>query len=179
MEKMLPSDPAYAMVAELFGRTLDRKWITDLFRVINPSLQILFEACRARMQKEGRLVRTTVDVNQKDVGANEALCWHATPRAAAGSIVRSGFDISKAGSATGTALGIGIYVSPFAAFSDGYSQEDSSSKRCMLLCRVLLGDTTGRDSRSDGSKNPSQYVVNREMQVLPSYVLYYEVPRKQ
>lgn len=173
MEKVPPSDPAYGMVVELFGKTLDRKWITDIFRVSNPPMQILFEACRSRMQKEGRLIGT--GKTQKDVGANERLLFHATPRAAAGGIVREGFDASRAGSAFGTALGPGIYVSPFASFSHGYSKTDSSDKRCMLLCRVLLGDDTGRDSKSDGATKPNQYVVRREQQILPHYIIYYQV----
>ena len=173
MDKVASSDPAYKMVLDLFGKTLKREWVTDIFRVSNPPMQMLFEACKARMEKEGRLVKKDKDP-QVDVGANEQLCFHATARAAAGSIIRSGFDVSRAGSAFGTALGAGIYVSPFASFSHTYSCEDSSSKRCMILCRVLLGDTTGRDSRSDGHTMPSQYCVRREQQVLPQWVIYYQ-----
>lgn len=168
MDKVTSADPAYTMVLDLFGKTLKREWVTDIFRVSNPPMQMLFEACKARMEKEGRLVK------KDDVGANEQLLFHATARASAGAIVRSGFDVSRAGSAFGAALGIGIYVSPFATFSHCYSCEDSSSKRCMLLCRVLLGDTTGRDSRSDGMAAPNQYCVKREQQVFPQFVLYYQ-----
>lgn len=42
----------------------------------------------------------------------------------------------------------------------------------MLLCRVLLGDTMGRDSCSDAAE--AQYCVKREQQVLPQFVLYYQ-----
>ena len=167
MEKVAAADPALATVRGLFAKTLDAGWITDVYRVSNPALQVLFEACAARLAKEGRRV------GAKEVGANEALLWHSTARAAAGAIIREGFDIRRAGSAFGTALGIGIYLSPHAAFSHRYSKEDSSSRRCVLLCRVLLGDTTGRDSKSDGQAAPDQYVVGRECQILPSYCVYY------
>lgn len=168
---MAKSDPAYEMVATLFHRTMPKATITDMYRIVNPPLQVLFEACKARMVKEGRFVGN--GKNQRDLGANEIMAFHATTRAAAGGIIRSGFDLSKAGSAFGTALGTGIYVSPFASFSHGYSSEDTSATRSMLLCRVLLGDTAGRDSKSDGSATPSQYVVRREMQCLPSFLLHY------
>jgi hypothetical protein len=174
MEKVVSSDPTYKTVLDLFGKTLKREWVTDIFRVSNPPMQMLFEACKARMEKEGRLIKKDRGI-QVDVGANEQLCWHSTSRAASGSIVRSGFDVSRAGSAFGTALGIGIYVSPYASFSHGYSKEDSSSKRCMILCRVLLGDTTGRDSISDSV--PNQYCIKREQQVLPQFVLHYQTDK--
>lgn len=168
MERVASTHPDCVMAVALFGKTSPANWVTEVYRVSNPPLQALFEACRARMAKEGRRL------GSKDVGANEIQAWHATPRAAAGGIIREGFNVSRAGSAAGTVLGIGIYVAPNSSFSHMYSREDATSKRCMILCRVLLGDTSGRDSVTDGAASPAQYCVRRECQVMPQFVLYYQ-----
>jgi hypothetical protein len=156
-----------ALVRE-FGKTMAGATVVDVFRVENSALAAIYGACRARMTREGRTIKAAA------VGANEAFpLWHATSRAAAGAIVREGFDAHRAGQAHGTALGAGIYVARDARFSDGYAKPDPRGTCAMLACRVLLGDTGGRDSRSDGAASPMQYSVHREQQVLPAFVVYY------
>lgn len=161
-------DPEYGEILNAFGATMDAGKVHDIFRVENPALKAVHEACRERMERSGRRRR-----GGKEVGANEKRLFHATTRAAAGSIVREGFDAHRAGQAHGAALGPGIYVATDASFSHGYSSEDSVGTRAMFVCSVLLGDTSGRDSRSDGAARPSQYAVHREQQVLPTHLLYY------
>lgn len=168
MERVPALDPKREQVLARFHASMpESEWaVTDIFRVVNPALQALFEAARERMDRKARGGRGAGEA------AGERLLWHSTARAAAGAICQEGFDIRRAGSYAGTALGVGIYVAREARFSHHYSREDSTCKRCMLLCRTLLG-TPGLDSKSDGARAPSQYVVGRECQVLPAFCLYY------
>jgi Poly(ADP-ribose) polymerase catalytic domain len=176
----------YAEVHGAFSATMKTATVCGIFRVENPALRAVYEACRERMDKEGRLAsdprRTRVarkgaaaPDDPRNVGANEKRLFHATTRAASGAIVREGFDAHRAGQAHGAALGPGIYVATDASFSHGYSSEDSVGMRAMFVCSVLLGDTSGRDSRSDGAARPAQYAVHREQQVLPTHVIHYRI----
>jgi poly [ADP-ribose] polymerase 7/11/12/13 len=132
--------------------------VRQIYRVENRALQSVHEACRLRLEKE-----------RPEKGANMRHLFHATTRAAAGAIVREGFDAHRAGQAHGAALGPGIYVATRASFSHGYSSEDSGGMRAMFLCSVLLGEPE-RNSRSSGGE---QFVVYRECQVLPSFLIMY------
>lgn len=165
--RLAPADPEYADVLAAFGAplagfaggTLAAANVRNIYRVENPALRAVYEACRERMDKEGR----------RGPGANEKRVFHATTRAAAGSIVREGFDVHRAGKAHGTALGVGIYVANDAMFSHGYSSEDSVGARAMFVCQALLG-AAGRNSKSSGG----QHVVFREQQVLPTHLIHYD-----
>jgi len=188
--------PEYADIAGAFGETMDAGKVRAIYRVDNPALRAIYEACRERMNKEGRCGNSTpkpaglpmnprirrggvavVGVapdDPRNVGANEKRLFHATTRFASGAIVREGFDAHRAGQANGVALGPGIYVATDASFSHRYSSEDSVGTRVMLVCSVLLGDTSGRDSRCDSGARPAQYAVHREQQVLPTHVVIYD-----
>lgn len=164
VSRLKPTDVEYETIASKFGKSVEAKWIQELCRLDNPPLRAIFEACKARMEKEGR---------SGGVGANEALLFHATARAACGAIMREGFDMRRNGSAHGQAYGPGAYFAATAAISHGYSRIDGRNQRCMLLCRVLLGDTSGRDSVAAPSE---VFVVNREQQILPTYMIIYADP---
>jgi hypothetical protein len=166
LEKLEPSDSDYKKISAKFQMTVKHK-ITDIFRISNPPLQILFESVAARMAKEGRFIDAS---KRKNVGANEQLLFHSTSRAAAGGIIREGFDIRRSGAAHGQVLGPGIYLSPNASTAHFYSAADSIAKRSMLVCRALLGDTGGRDSVMSGD----EYCVSRECQVLPVWLIHYQ-----
>lgn len=158
------SDAEHRTVAEKFGKTINPKCILSIYRVDNPPLKGIFEACKSRMEKETRYFEG------KDIGANEKLLFHATTRAACGGIVREGFDMRRGGQAHGQAHGPGAYFAADAYVSHGYSKLDGRSQRCMLLCRVLLG-ATGRDSKASGGI----FVINREQQLLPTYMIIYKI----
>lgn len=162
--KVETTNPEYASVADKFMESMKTSAIQSIYRVENPALKAVHEACRARMTKETRIV------HGKDVGANEKLVFHGTTREAAGSIIREGFDTHRAGSAHGTAYGAGIYVGTEARVSVTYCKPDSTGTATMFLCSALLGDTTGRDSQS----GPNLFVVYREQQVLPLYIIYFK-----
>lgn len=179
----------HAEIREAFGATMPTAVLCGIYRVENPALRAIYEACRERMNREGRQdggrsggrsgsrrrePRGAAPDDPKNVGANERRLFHATTRAASGAIVREGFDAHRAGQAHGAVLGAGIYVATNAAFSHAYSSEDAAGVRVMFVCSVLLGDTSGRDSRSDGAARPTQYAVHREQQVLPSWLIHYK-----
>lgn len=168
MLRLKNTETEFEAIAEKFGLTMDRTWIVAVYRIENTPLKNVFELCKARIEKEGRTVKG------KSIGANEALLFHASSRAACGGIIREGFDMRRAGQAHGTALGPGAYFGGTAEISHGYSRADARNQRCMFLCRVLLGDTTGRDSKSAAGI----YVVNREQQLLPTYFIEYRDPRE-
>lgn len=183
-------DADYTDVLNAFGKTMDANLVSEIYRIDNPALRALHETCRERMNREGRVDRRPPEAvakvkaprrgkaaaaagvapdDTKNVGANERRLFHATTRFAAGAIIREGFDAHRAGQAHGTALGPGIYVATNASFSHMYSSEDSVGTRAMLVCNVLLGDTSGRDSNGGGD----QFAVHREQQVLPTHLIYY------
>lgn len=152
--KLEPGGTEYQEVLARFTASLRPTEVHGVYRVVNPPLLGLYEACRAQMDKRGK--------------ARETYVFHATTRAAAGSIVREGFNAHLAGLAHGTALGPGIYVATEAQTSHGYSKEDSVRLRAMFLCRALLG-TAGKHSKP----GPGMHVVFREQQVYPAYLLHY------
>ena len=151
------------IVADLFNETLDATRIQKVFEVSNPAMLGMYLLCRDRMISIGR-------------EPNETMCFHATPRQNIGSIIRNGFDIRRSGSKHGQALGPGIYMASTAKFASRYGYNDLNNNNCMFVCRSLLGKSgkdTLDDSRSSGGANPEQYVLRREQQVYPAYVVYY------
>lgn len=168
---VLDSDEA-GTVVERFRQGLPEAQVRNLYRVENPALRAVYEACRQRMTRETRVVSGI------DVGANELTAFHATTRGASGGIVREGFDTHRAGKAHGTALGNGVYVATTSEFSHRYAREEQGAF-VVLYCTALAGDCTGRDSNRaqvSSGKGPKdyQYVLHREQQVLPRYVIYYQ-----
>lgn len=178
--RLKPTDIEFQTIADKFGKTLSMEYLTtmfgkssdkmliqELYRIDNPPLKAIFEACKARIEREGRRM------GGASVGANEALLFHATDRAACGAIMREGFDMRRSGKVNGQVYGPGAYFAADAAVSHGYSRMDGRNQRCMLLCRVILGDASGRDSTMAPG---NVFVVNREQQILPTYMIIYSDP---
>lgn len=94
--------------------------------------------------------------------------FHATARQNSGSIMSGGFDVSRAGTAHGTALGAGIYVATTPTFSDLYAKTDGKGDRLMFICDALPGKAA-----THSKKSGNQIVLKRECQVLPRYLVYY------
>lgn len=149
----------YERAVEGFRRTMDAARVRNVFLVENAALRAVHDACAERLKREAA---------GDKAGANERTLFHATSRAAAGSIIREGFDAHRAGEAHGKAMGAGIYVANDARFSDGYSSPDGAGLRSMFVCSVLLGKA-GQNSKSSGG----QHVIFREQQVLPLYLIQY------
>jgi len=141
---------------ETFKQPMKGAKSLDVFRVENPALLAIYEACKMRL-------------NKVPAGANETMVFHGTDRGAAGSICREGFDIRRSGSVHGQVLGAGVYLAEVAKVSDGYTKVDATGRRCMFHCRALLG-TVGRDCVAGGN---GVFVVAREQQIYPAFVIYY------
>lgn len=165
--KLSQKDENFIRVADAFAGPSASKHgtIIGIYAINNPALLTLYNTCKELMEKETRVV------NGSDVGGNETWLFHGTNRIATGNIMRGGFDIRKSGTANGQALGPGIYFAKDAGTSHSYTDPDIKNIRCMLYCKVLLGDTRGRDCVSSGS---SVFVVMREQQIYPAYIIYYK-----
>lgn len=126
------------------------KGAQEIFRVDNPPLRGIFEACRARLEKGGRAN-----------GANIKTLFYSTTRAAAVAIARSGFDTRLPGGGRGNEDGF-LFSTSAAAARKHFASD------CLLLCEVLVGDP-GRDCKEmrDG------FVVTREQQLYPGHVIHY------
>ena len=163
LEILLATDPERKRIVDMFHKTVDkpRTTIGKVFRIVNKPLLTIFEACKARMDREGRKIGKT------EVGANEKLLFHGTTRVAAGGIVREGFDMRRAGQANGTALGPGAYFAADAATSMSYTHTDGHGGLSMLVCRVLVGEP-----KRDAVHSGNVFVVNREQQILPVFLLH-------
>lgn len=153
-----PSDVDYKKVSDIFMNTMKgyHAAVEKIFRIENDALRGIYEACRDRIKKQRG-------------DANEQILFHGTSRAASGGIAREGFDLRRVGKAHGAVYGPGVYFATDAITSHGYTKEDTKHDRCMLLCSVIIGDSKKGDSY-DGK---SFFVVNREQQILPTHVIYY------
>lgn len=153
---LVPATPAEAEeVTRVFTKSLGRapKHV-KVHKVVNPALEAVYLQCQERFRRCG--------------STKELEVYHGTTRAASGSIVKNGFDASFSGKANGQVHGRGIYVSPSAQFSEGYTKGDISGGRRMFICTAL----PGVNNYTPATKNI--YVFPRDMQVLPRWVVDYD-----
>lgn len=130
---------------------------------------------------------------------NEYWLWHGTTPEGAAGILSRGFDLSKAGTASGSMFGNGICFAESSMKADFYAKSaDERGWRVLLLCRVVLGGVLYCDSSApDGdhlAANCSsgrafhsvmgdrekvagsfrEFVVFDERQVYPEYLVWYK-----
>lgn len=135
-----------------------------------------------------------------DTVTNEVYLWHGTSPRKAASILREGFQLKFAGSGAGSNMyGPGVYLAECSSKADEYSKEDPADPElhCILLCRTVLGEvlrmTAGgeathgiiRSAMSSGAYDSvlgdresavgtyKEFVVYREAQVYPEYLIFY------
>lgn len=163
-----------------FYETIDRgsNPICGVYRVENPTLFDMHTLCQQRFLRE-----------QRPTGAR--LMFHGTDRASVGSIVRSGFDYRYVGSRSGQAWGRGIYFAADARYSDDFAVEDVAARRCVIVARVLPGQSVkagAGQTAGPGAQEPNAYdsvsalhgrivVIFREQQACPLYAIYYKKRR--
>mmetsp|Transcript_34718 Transcript_34718/g.77922 ORF Transcript_34718/g.77922 Transcript_34718/m.77922 type:complete len:271 (+) Transcript_34718:375-1187(+) len=70
---------------------------------------------------------------------NEVYLFHGTSADSATKIGNSGFDLVCASEES--LYGPGVYLAEMSSKSDEYAVDSSDELRCILLCRVLLGET--------------------------------------
>jgi hypothetical protein len=83
-----------------------------------------------------------------DSSLNECWLWHGTSEAGVNGITDADFDMSRAGTATGTMFGRGLYFTESSLKADEYAMADSRGFAPLLLCRVILGRVKYCDHKS-------------------------------
>lgn len=79
-------------------------------------------------------------VDLEDEETNTVLLFHGTSFQAADAIAKEDFHISRSGSNRGALFGKGIYLAESCTKADEYGKEGPDHLRCMLACRVTLGN---------------------------------------
>ncbi|XP_057307307.1 uncharacterized protein LOC130645355 [Hydractinia symbiolongicarpus] len=116
--------------------------------------------------------------------SNELLLWHGSTKESLDSICQQGFNRSYAGMHA-TAFGEGTYFARDSSYSMGYSSRQTDGTRHMILAKVLVGSyLSGKrgmkdpkderrryDSAVNNIYNPSIYVIFKDYQSYPAYVV--------
>mmetsp|Transcript_110878 Transcript_110878/g.300923 ORF Transcript_110878/g.300923 Transcript_110878/m.300923 type:complete len:750 (-) Transcript_110878:237-2486(-) len=126
----------------------------------------------------------------------DAYLFHGTNPSSAMSIMKTGFVLDHAGSATGTMYGAGVYMAECASKSDEYGRDDGGNTypglNALLVCRCYVGKPLVVDSAGDrcqeardqgfdcvcGDRETKagtyrEFVFFDEAQVYPEYVVIY------
>ncbi|OLP98889.1 Tankyrase-1 [Symbiodinium microadriaticum] len=143
-------------------------------------------------------------VEDGHVNLNEHVLFHGCPFGAVKSILENGLDPQRGGEATGQMFGAGAYFAENASKSDFYTtcSECSSCKdckhaeaeRCILVARVLLGETkvvttencsswkrapegydsvTAQKKSNGGRVDHTEFVVYKEQMALVRWLIFY------
>lgn len=122
--------------------------------------------------------------------------YHGTNPSSAMSILKTGFVLDHAGSATGTMFGAGIYMAECSSKSDEYGRDDGGntypSLHAMLVCKCFVGTPFVTDTSGDhvgdakegnfhcicGDRESKvgtyrEFVFFDERQVYPEYAIIY------
>jgi len=133
---------------------------------------------------------------QTRLTTGEAYLFHGTNPSSAMSILKTGFVLDHAGSATGTMYGAGIYLAECSSKSDEYGRDDGGntypSLHAMLVCKCFVGTPYVTDKAGDhvplareagnhcicGDRESKvgtyrEFVFFDEQQVYPEYAIIY------
>lgn len=129
--------------------------------------------------------------------SGDAYLFHGTNPSAAWSIMKGGFVLRHAGSATGTMYGNGIYMAECSSKSDEYGRDDGGNTypglNALLVCRCFVGkpyvvdkagdhvsaaqdagfDCVCGDRESAAAKTYREFVFFDEAQIYPEYTVIY------
>lgn len=133
---------------------------------------------------------------------NEVYLWHGTSPSKADCIAQDGLQLKFAGTGAGSNMyDQGIYFAECSSKADEYAQDSPDSEEgvyCLLLCRVVLGEvlrmTAGGEAthgivrsamqseaynsvlgdRESAVGTYKEFVVYKEAQVYPEYLLLYQ-----
>lgn len=177
------SDPDYQAVIQNMNNCGGQAWtgkVIMISRIENYRLFSIYQSCKADMERE-----------HGPGFKNERTLWHGTSVDVLGNIYRGGFNRSYCGK-NATAIGEGVYFATSFSYSAGstYSPPDSSGQKYVFQCRVLTGHfTQGKsglkeppmrtqelryDSVVDTTGSPNMFVVFKDMQVYPEYVITFK-----
>jgi len=178
--KLAPTDDNYIKIAQEFHRTLPKETIIQIERLENPMLYRRYYMHKTDMEKE------------RQNTSFEQLLWHATSITAVGNINSNNFNRNYCGTAYGTWYGKGVYFARDAVYSNKFAKADDNGYKYMYYANVLTGvycqgngqmieppaiDPTKPDilydSSVDDMTNPGQFVVYRDTQMYPHYLVTY------
>jgi hypothetical protein len=159
--------------------------VVDVMRNENAPLWSKFAVKRAAIRQELQTVtgqtakgvpgpgnpvpKTMQNMDPKYLGSlaadvNEFYLFHGTSPSSVDGIFNTGFQVSLAGSAAGTAFGNGAYFAECSSKSDEYAKDASGvtakGKFALLLCRVVCGNmryVTSFDTAAHTTTKPPQY----------------------
>ncbi|XP_029496886.2 protein mono-ADP-ribosyltransferase PARP15-like [Oncorhynchus nerka] len=170
--------PEYGKVLSLFRATCPDNTIIKIERVQNTNLWNSFQIKKQEME------------DRNDGMINERHLFHATSYTTIEHINNNGFNRSYAGQ-NDAEYGNGTYFAVNASYSaqDKFSKPDGEGRKLMYLCRVLTGHfTKGErgmieppcrrgseirryDSTTNDTNNPTEFVVFRDCQAYPEYLI--------
>lgn len=174
------SDPEFKAVIQNMAQKGGEEFISNvdkICRIENYRLYKTYRSCREHMTW----------VNDTET-FNERILWHGTSADVLGNIYRDGFNRSYCGR-NATAYGNGVYFAESFEYSASptYSPPDTKGQKFIFQCRVLTGHfTQGKqglkepplrtaefrfDSVVDNMSQPTMFVVFKDMQVYPEYII--------
>ncbi|XP_066302855.1 protein mono-ADP-ribosyltransferase TIPARP-like [Branchiostoma lanceolatum] len=192
---LAPTHSEFKEVETLFRQTMrENMIILQIERVQNPRLWEKYD-----MNKQ-QMTRKSIG-NQRGWGAgtrthkhnDERKLFHGTEPDIIRGICHQNFDFRLSGN-NATAYGKGSYFAKKASYSHAYSRASPDGRRFMFLANVLVGSyTTGKsgiprpppidqndpngdlyDSCVDNEANPKIFVVFKDDQCYPAYLITYQ-----
>ena len=176
------SEKEYIDIAGEFNRTIGAKVsILKIMRLENPKLYRRYYTHKTDLEKE-----------RPDITAEQML-FHGTHPDAVANINANNFNRSYCGTAYGTWYGKGVYFATNASISHKFAKPDSNGHTYMYYANVLTGefckgksdmkDPPAKDFRNpyvlfdstvNDMTNPTEFVVYRDTQMYPHYLITYK-----
>lgn len=186
VQDLLPSDALtmeeYKSVSHKFLKTMSNVEIVSIKRVQNRALWDAYNVHKKNFERKYGLGC-----------AQELSLFHGTPAVAVNPIQLQNIDPLLAGNNVGAIWGKGAYFATDAKTSDNYAQANDDGHRFMFMARVLVGrygqGAQGMqrpplvggansmelfDSVVDNLDHPRIYVVFRNQQIYPEFLIQYE-----
>lgn len=172
-----PSSAEYKEIQDLFRQTMARFEIIKIERIQNKTVWEAFQLCKTHMK-----------IKNGGQAVLEKKLFHGTDPKHVDTICEANFDWRVCG-VNGTVYGQGSYFARDAKYSHDYTGD--CDPRFMFVSRVLVGDFAQGSSEyrrppsKDGGDvnlfdscvnnvlNPSIFVVFKEQQIYPEYLLQY------
>ena len=191
--------------------------ITAISEIINPTLLSKYRLARTELSERRpngcaplpHMSATKCKVDDGCLNLNEYLLFHGCPYNSVGSILETGLDPQRGGEYAGRMFGTGAYFAENASKSDLYTTCSACSsfkdcrhaeqERCMLVARVLLGNSKevttencseyqrapeGHDSvtaltKSNGGKvDHPEFITYKEQMALVRWLVFYRHTRQ-
>lgn len=161
------SDKRYDKIEEGIRKSYPNSCILWIEEIINPELEELYQKQKADIEKK------------RGKPCKELELYHGTREEYSNSIIKNGFDPLAN---TRSAYGKGSYFAKNASYSRDYAPPASDQVSFMLICSVLVGetsvygaskpiDTAKHDNSVDNPKSPSIYVTPYQYGAIPRFIV--------